>query len=71
MSAADAYEAVLDTAGAWPRDAVDARLVAEVRTGTGSLKSSVPAYPSIASGTSVPGCRQGRHGRRMGTGAGA
>jgi pectate lyase len=36
-TAAQAYEDVLDWAGAWPRDAMAARTVAEVRAGTGVL----------------------------------
>jgi hypothetical protein len=42
LSAQDAYSDVLAKAGAWPRDATDARLVNEVKTNTGSFKNSVP-----------------------------
>ncbi|MGB7156651.1 MAG: hypothetical protein WBD40_01215 [Tepidisphaeraceae bacterium] len=40
-SAADAYDRVLDYAGAtwWDRSAIDARIVQEVRTGTGTIKA--------------------------------
>jgi pectate lyase len=41
-SAGAAYKDVLENAGAWPRDATDARLVNEVKTNTGAWKNSVP-----------------------------
>ncbi len=44
-SAALAFDDVLDHAGAWPRDAMTARTVGEVRTGTGTLgKLDDPLY---------------------------
>jgi len=54
LPASQVFERVLATAGARPRerDAVDARIVAEVRAGTGSLVDSqddVGGYPSAAS----------------------
>lgn len=54
LPAAQVFERVLASAGARPRerDAVDARIVAEVRTGTGSLVDSqddVGGYPTAAS----------------------
>lgn len=46
----DAYAAVLARAGALPRDAVDARVVNEIRTCTGSIKTPAGiAYPTLAS----------------------
>ena len=52
-SAAQAYTDVLDGAGAsLVRDAVDERIVAEVRNGTGSIKDSATGlYPTLATGT--------------------
>jgi pectate lyase len=51
-SAAAAYERVLADAGASRvRDAVDQRLVEEVRTGTGSITDATGAYPVLAAGT--------------------
>ena len=50
-SAAEAYEQVLADAGASrARDAVDERLVQEVRTGTGSIKDATGDYPVLAAG---------------------
>jgi len=45
-SAQDAYTAVLAKAGAFPRDAVDSRIVNEVATKTASGTSTVARYPS-------------------------
>jgi pectate lyase len=56
-SAAAAYEKVLARAGAWPRDAVDARLVAEVRDRSGRIIShpiEVFGWPELASGAAPP-----------------
>ncbi|RYU10649.1 Ig-like domain-containing protein [Nocardioides iriomotensis] len=51
-SAAQAYTDVLATAGASRvRDAVDARLVAEVVSGGGSFKDTAGPYPDLAAGT--------------------
>lgn len=52
-SAAQAYTDVLAGAGAsLVRDAVDERIVAEVRNGTGSIKDTAAGlYPSLATGT--------------------
>jgi pectate lyase len=50
LSAAAAYKQVLDTAGAFPRDGVDRRVVAEVRARTGSIKAVADKLPPIASG---------------------
>ena len=55
-SAAQAYVDVLAGAGAsLVRDAVDERIVAEVRNGTGSIKDSASGlYPALATGTPPP-----------------
>lgn len=47
-TAQQAYEAVLNYAGAsYQRDAVDTRVVGEVRTGTATYNGSVSNYPGI------------------------
>lgn len=53
-SALQAYEDVLSRSGAQPRDSVDARVVADVRNGTGTIISSplqVGGWPSLSGGT--------------------
>lgn len=46
----DAYSAVLARAGALPRDAVDARVVAEIRACTGAIKTPAGiVFPTLAS----------------------
>jgi pectate lyase len=47
-TAAKIYTQVLDRAGAFPRDAVDSRIVGEVVSRTGSRKSAPGAMPPIA-----------------------
>ena len=42
---------LLPTAGAMPRDAVDARLISQYINGTGVLISSAGTYPTLAKGT--------------------
>ena len=42
---------LLPTVGAYPRDAVDARLINEYKNGSGSIKSSAGTYPTLAKGT--------------------
>nr|WP_294895284.1 pectate lyase [uncultured Pedobacter sp.] len=42
--AKDAYKSVLASAGAFPRDTVDRRIIHEVRTGTASGKGTNPKY---------------------------
>ncbi|MCS6287758.1 MAG: hypothetical protein H8K10_02130 [Nitrospira sp.] len=57
VSAAEAYERVLNHSGAWPRDAVDARIVNDVRKGTGRWISdpmSVGGWPVLTSGPVPP-----------------
>jgi hypothetical protein len=51
-TAAKAYTDVLANAGAsLSRDAVDQRLIQEVRNGTGSMKNDATGYPVLAAGT--------------------
>ena len=53
-SALQAYEDVLSRSGAQPRDQVDARVVADVRNGTGAIISSplqVGGWPTLSGGT--------------------
>jgi pectate lyase len=75
-SAEQAYADVLATAGAsHARDAVDERLVEEVRSGTGSLTNSTGAYPALAAGTppadtdgdAMPDAYESAHGTDPGT----
>lgn len=57
QSATDAYNSVLEFAGASKsRDAVDVRIVNDVKNGTGKLINSVsdtPGYPELAAGTPI------------------
>jgi pectate lyase len=50
-SASAAYDAVLAQSGAWPRDAIDATVVGDVRHGTGRIMRLPGAIPDIAAGT--------------------
>lgn len=50
--AAEAYELVLDQAGAWPRDAMNRRTVMEARNGSGALSNV--SDPLIESGPEPP-----------------
>ncbi|MFP4249586.1 MAG: pectate lyase [Armatimonadota bacterium] len=55
--ALSAYEQVLERAGAWPRDAVDARVVGQVREGAGRIIDSaedVGGWPTYAAGQAPP-----------------
>ena len=54
MSAEQAYEAVLNLAGALPRDQLDRRVVEEVRNGTGRIVREPGQMPSIAAGHPYP-----------------
>jgi hypothetical protein len=51
-SAANAYESVLDKVGAWPRDIMNMRTVAEVRAGTGQYTKDND--PKITTGPPPP-----------------
>nr|WP_232476145.1 pectate lyase [Sphingomonas formosensis] len=53
-SAAKAYGQVLAQSGAFPRDAVDRRIVNEVRSRTGHIVSDFGTLPPIANGTPYP-----------------
>lgn len=48
MPARQAYDQVLSQSGAFPRDAVDARIVGEVRSGTGQIRAAPGEMPGIA-----------------------
>jgi hypothetical protein len=68
-SAAEAYEAVLGFAGAWPRDAMNERTVAEVRSGTGTLgktddalSTDDPTPPQDADLDGLPDDWEAEHG---------
>lgn len=57
VSAAAAYDLVLNNSGAWPRDAVDTRIVNDVHNGTGrwiSDPATVGGWPTLTSGTTPP-----------------
>ena len=53
-TASAAYSSVLATSGAWPRDAIDAEVIADVRNGTGRIMSQPGSIPVIAAGTPYP-----------------
>ncbi|RKY23416.1 MAG: hypothetical protein DRP79_09250, partial [Planctomycetota bacterium] len=55
-TAQETLEMVLDGAGATKpkRDAVDERLIGEVRDGTGSIPETTPDFPPISGGTPYP-----------------
>lgn len=68
-SAAEAYQQVLQFAGAWPRDAMNARAVNEVRTGAGVLGKqddallSSPETPAAdKDGDGIPDSWESAHG---------
>ncbi|WP_324827734.1 pectate lyase family protein [Qipengyuania zhejiangensis] len=50
VDAEAAYEAVLEEAGAFPRDAVDRRIVGEVRSGGGGIRQSAGTMPELDPG---------------------
>ena len=49
-SASQAYNSVLSLAGAWPRDAIDRRIVSDVKAQTGRIVSRPGKIPEIAKG---------------------
>ena len=53
-TATAAYTSVLDGAGAWPRDAIDLQVVADVRHGSGNIVKLPGLIPAISSGTPYP-----------------
>ncbi|WP_426170198.1 pectate lyase family protein [Sandarakinorhabdus sp. DWP1-3-1] len=54
LTAARAYGAVLATAGAFPRDSFDRRIVAEVRSRTGQIPRTAGQLPVIANAAPYP-----------------
>lgn len=57
VSAVEAYDLVLNNSGAQPRDAVDARIVNDVRNGTGrwiSDPNTVGGWPVLTGGSTPP-----------------
>lgn len=54
MRASDALRAVLAGAGAWPRDEIDARVVADIRAARGRIVKEPGAIPAIAPGNAYP-----------------
>jgi len=53
QSADESYESVLDSAGAFPRDPIDERVVNDIRTGTGRIIDSeheVGGWPTLVGG---------------------
>lgn len=54
VSATAAYSKVLVNAGAWPRDAVDAAVVDDIRNATGNIVLLPGKIPAIAAGTPYP-----------------
>ncbi|MDJ0978687.1 MAG: pectate lyase [Erythrobacter sp.] len=50
VAAEKAYESVLETAGAWPRDAIDERVVRDVRDRSGRIVNEPGSLPAIAAG---------------------
>lgn len=57
LTAQQAFDQVLNHSGAFPRDAADARVVADVRNGTGrqiSEPSSVGGWPVLTGGSTPP-----------------
>jgi pectate lyase len=53
-SSANAYAAVLQNAGAFPRDSFDLRIIAEVKTRTGRIKRVAGPMPLLAGGVTYP-----------------
>jgi pectate lyase len=70
-SASAAYDSVLAKSGAWPRDAIDATVVTDVRNRTGNIVSLPGAIPAIAAGTPYPDSDNDGMDDRWEAGAGA
>lgn len=49
-----AWDRVLATAGAWPRDAIDSKVVSDTRAGTGAFATTPGVIPQIAGGAPYP-----------------
>jgi hypothetical protein len=54
QSSANAYAAVLQNAGAFPRDSFDRRIIVEVQTRTGGIKKVAGPMPLLAGGAAYP-----------------
>ncbi|MVZ98249.1 pectate lyase [Sphingorhabdus sp. IMCC26285] len=54
MSANDAYVSALAKSGAWPRDAIDLEVLADVANGTGRIVHLPGSIPAILEGTPYP-----------------
>jgi hypothetical protein len=54
LTALQSETKVLETAGAWPRDAFDARIVSEVRTRTGRIRRGFGQLDPVAPGRAYP-----------------
>lgn len=54
VPAATAYNSVLDTAGAWPRDAIDQQVTMDVRQGSGNIVKLPGLIPAIIAGVPYP-----------------
>ena len=52
--ASAAYAAVLETAGAWPRDAIDARIVSDIRNRSGKIIKKPAALDALPRGAPYP-----------------
>lgn len=50
VSAEKAFDTVLASAGAWPRDPIDLRVVGDVRNGTGKIVSKPGEIPPVSNG---------------------
>lgn len=68
-TADNAYQVVLDSVGAWPRDAMNVRSVSEVRNGTGQFGkqddakiTTGPAAPPDADNDGMPDCWESANG---------
>ncbi|WP_428630638.1 pectate lyase family protein [Sphingopyxis sp.] len=48
--ASEAFGTILANAGAWPRDAIDLRVISDVRNGTGKIVSKPGEIPPVADG---------------------
>lgn len=54
LDARQAYESALGNAGAWPRDAIDSRVVSEIRNRTGNIIRAPGSIPNMATGEPYP-----------------
>lgn len=54
LDAGQAYESVLGGAGAWPRDAIDSRVVSDIRNRTGAIVKEPGRIPTMVSDEPYP-----------------